>query len=158
MISGAILIVLHQYGPKIFRSKLCHFWSSQNFTNFQTNPEWVGFAPKTRPNDLCSNSYLSPSVRPKNIPVKTLSLLVFPKLPKLSNQARTGWFCPQNPLYDFWSSSYHSPSLWPKNISVKTLSLLVFLKLLKLSTKPIMVGFAPRTRPNDLWSSSYYSS
>jgi len=44
MIFGAVLIILHQYGPKIFWSKLRQFWSLQNFPNFrnfQTNLEWI---------------------------------------------------------------------------------------------------------------------
>ena len=82
------LSALCSYQLLVLITKLCHFWSFQNFPNFQTNPEWVGFAPKTPSNNLWTNSYCSPLVRPKNIPVKTLSLLVFPKhpkLPKLSN-------------------------------------------------------------------------
>jgi len=99
------------------------------FPNFETNPEWVGFAHKTPLNDLWSSSYHSPSVRPKNIPLKTLLVLVFPKLaklPKLSNNPRMNWFCPQNHSDDFWSSFYRSPSVRLKNIPVKTLLLLVF--------------------------------
>jgi len=86
--SSWFLSALCSYQLLVLITKLCHFWSFQNFPNFQTNPEWVGFAPKTPSNNLWTNSYCSPLVRPKNIPVKTLSLLVFPKhpkLPKLSN-------------------------------------------------------------------------
>jgi len=110
---------------------------------------------------LWNSSYRSSSVRPKNIPVKPLSFLVFPKLPKHLNQPRTSWFSPQNPPNDFWSSSYRSPSVLPKNIPVKTLSLLVFQKLLKrskLSNQPTKGWFCTKTPPNDFWNSSYHFS
>ena len=82
---------------KYFGQNFVTFGNTKTFQTFKPTKNEFILTPKTPENDLLCSSYRFSSVQAKNISLKTLSLLVVPKLPKLANHPKMSWFCPQNP-------------------------------------------------------------